>query len=258
MSKYQNGPEGMARVERMSDSTINWVLRDTPLGNCLRNEQSYIELRNFAHAIAEEVLARIPATPPAQDSGKTALSAAIMALPSVPPNPNGMDVNDHYWWHQGHATARCAAAKLVASQPSAVPQAASELAEKAALWDFFNARLLSRSGIELRNKKDCQDAVDQWAQAHEVEQNYKTKIREAEAIALRGVTIHTAAVLPAVAVPEGWNIERLTDTKIRIFMEGDASVIVRESDHANNVPAYVLYGLASDLLDGKPAKGETA
>jgi hypothetical protein len=50
------------------------------------------------------------------------------------------------------------------------------------------------------------------------------------------------------AVPEGWQIARLSDTKLRVSMEGDASAVVRESDHATNIPAYVLYALASDLL----------
>lgn len=72
-------------------------------------------------------------------------------------------------------------------------QVTPQIARKAALWDYFNARLMSRSGIVLHDVKDCHDAVEQWAQAHEVEQNYKTKIREAEAIALRGVTIHTSS-----------------------------------------------------------------
>lgn len=50
------------------------------------------------------------------------------------------------------------------------------------------------------------------------------------------------------AIPEGWQIEQLSEGAIRVELPGDARAIVRERDHATNVAAYVLYGLASDLL----------
>lgn len=81
---------------------------------------------------------------------------------------------------------------------------ATEVQRKAELWDFFNARLLSRSGIVLNDKKDCQAAVDQWAEAHETHCTYKEKLRHAEAIALRGVTIHSATIpTPAPSAAAG-------------------------------------------------------
>lgn len=81
---------------------------------------------------------------------------------------------------------------------------ATEAQRKAELWDFFNARLLSRSGIVLNDKKDCQAAVDQWAEAHETHCTYKEKLRYAEAIALRGVTIHSTTIsTPAPSAAAG-------------------------------------------------------
>lgn len=63
LNTYNNGPEGMPRVERMTDSTIGWLMNELPLLNCLHNERSYEEMRQFAHVVAEEVLARVPAWP---------------------------------------------------------------------------------------------------------------------------------------------------------------------------------------------------
>lgn len=60
------------------------------------------------------------------------------------------------------------------------------------------------------------------------------------------------------AIPEGWQIERLSEGAIRVELPGDARAIVRERDHATNVAAYVLYGLASDLIAAPtpPTTGE--
>jgi hypothetical protein len=58
---YNNGPEGMPKVERMSDSTIDWVINPCDIDGLIRNERGYQQLRAIAHAVAEEVLARVPA-----------------------------------------------------------------------------------------------------------------------------------------------------------------------------------------------------
>lgn len=61
---YENGPEGMPRVERMTRSTIMAVLsqKDVPTIYVSR-EEDYNSLCKFAHAVAEETLARVPAWP---------------------------------------------------------------------------------------------------------------------------------------------------------------------------------------------------
>lgn len=61
---YENGPEGMPRVERMTDSTIMAVLSQKNVPTIyVHSEQDYASLRLFAHAIAEETLARVPSWP---------------------------------------------------------------------------------------------------------------------------------------------------------------------------------------------------
>lgn len=64
---YENGPEGMPRVERMTDSTIMAVLSQKNVPTIyVHSEQDYTSLRLFAHAIAEETLARVPSWPKAE------------------------------------------------------------------------------------------------------------------------------------------------------------------------------------------------
>lgn len=61
---YESGPEGMPRVERMTDSTIMAVLSQKNVPTIyVHSEQDYASLCLFAHAIAEETLARVPAWP---------------------------------------------------------------------------------------------------------------------------------------------------------------------------------------------------
>lgn len=64
MECYENGPEGMPRVKRMSDSTIDWVINSVDAdGMLMPGEEAYRKLRNVSHALAEEVLARLPEWP---------------------------------------------------------------------------------------------------------------------------------------------------------------------------------------------------
>lgn len=57
---YKNGPEGMPRVERMSDSTIDWVINGVNTdGMLVASERAHQQLRDVCHAVAEEVLARV-------------------------------------------------------------------------------------------------------------------------------------------------------------------------------------------------------
>jgi hypothetical protein len=56
---YENGPEGMPRVQRMSDSTIDWVINGVDTNGMYLDEEGHRKLRNVCHAVAEEVLARI-------------------------------------------------------------------------------------------------------------------------------------------------------------------------------------------------------
>lgn len=71
MSTYKNGPEGMPRVERMTDSTIGSLyLSVRHIDHATEREIA------FAHAAAEEVLARLPAWPtPSPGTGTTASAA---------------------------------------------------------------------------------------------------------------------------------------------------------------------------------------
>lgn len=57
---YNNGPEGMPRVERMSDSTLDWVINGVNTdGMLVAGERAHQQLRDVCHAVAEETLARI-------------------------------------------------------------------------------------------------------------------------------------------------------------------------------------------------------
>lgn len=60
------------------------------------------------------------------------------------------------------------------------------------------------------------------------------------------------------ALPAGWTIERLSETKLKVSLAGDVTAIVKESDFGTNIPAYALYGLASDLLAAGALPGEPA
>ena len=82
---YENGPEGMPRVERMTRNTIMAVLSQKNVPTIyVSREEDYNSLCKFAHAVAEETLARVPAWPaecatqPAQDQ-----VAAVRAVPEV-------------------------------------------------------------------------------------------------------------------------------------------------------------------------------
>lgn len=77
---YENGPEGMPRVERMTRSTIMAVLsqKDVPTIYVSR-EEDYNSLCKFAHAVAEETLARVPAWPV-----ERSLSAQDEVLTKIP------------------------------------------------------------------------------------------------------------------------------------------------------------------------------
>lgn len=57
---YNNGPEGMPRVERMSDSTLDWVINGVNTdGMLVAGERAHQQLHDVCHAVAEETLARI-------------------------------------------------------------------------------------------------------------------------------------------------------------------------------------------------------
>jgi hypothetical protein len=56
---YNNGPEGMPPVQRMSDSTLDWVINGVDTNGMYLDEEGHRKLRNVCHAVAEEVLARI-------------------------------------------------------------------------------------------------------------------------------------------------------------------------------------------------------
>lgn len=61
---YENGPEGMPRVERMTRNTIMAVLSQKNVPTIyVSREEDYNSLCKFAHAVAEETLARVPAWP---------------------------------------------------------------------------------------------------------------------------------------------------------------------------------------------------
>lgn len=53
----------MPRVKRMASSTIDQILNTTVLEGVTLNEKGHAYLREFAHAIAEEVLARVKGAP---------------------------------------------------------------------------------------------------------------------------------------------------------------------------------------------------
>lgn len=73
---YKNGPEGMPRLEKLSDSTIDWALSHIAR-DCTPTEYD----RKCAHAIAEEVLARLPAWPAAPAPAASAATAVQMPKP---------------------------------------------------------------------------------------------------------------------------------------------------------------------------------
>lgn len=82
---YESGPEGMPRVKRMTDSTLDWVIRDS-LFNVL--DSYHGEDRDRLHALmhdtAEEVLARVPAWPTQPPTEHVERRNAILAHQTAP------------------------------------------------------------------------------------------------------------------------------------------------------------------------------
>lgn len=80
---YENGPEGMPRVKRMTDSTLGWVAAPITLLQLFQAHPGGREaLNQFAHAVAEETLARIPAWP-AVPQANAELDALLEAAKEV-------------------------------------------------------------------------------------------------------------------------------------------------------------------------------
>ncbi|MBY0238106.1 MAG: hypothetical protein K2X55_02220 [Burkholderiaceae bacterium] len=77
MECYENGPEGMPPVKRMSDSTIDWVINGVDTNGMYLDEQGHRKLRNVCHAVAEEVLARMPEWP-----ALASQAAPVVAVPA--------------------------------------------------------------------------------------------------------------------------------------------------------------------------------
>jgi len=80
---YENGPEGMPRVKRMTDSTLGWVAAPITLLQLFQAHPGGQEaLNQFAHAVAEETLARVPSWPavPQANAEQDALLEALQTL----------------------------------------------------------------------------------------------------------------------------------------------------------------------------------
>lgn len=100
-SHYNNGPEGMPRVKRMTDSTLNCIIRDSLfiIFDAFEGEDRD-RLYGLLHDTAEEVLARVPAWPaaaqPAQGVGLTIdqCTDAVLHLIHGTHDLNWFDNND--------------------------------------------------------------------------------------------------------------------------------------------------------------------